>query len=68
MSKNQFRALKVLREIGIRLVPERPTRDMCEAGMAAGGSEIDADTVRRIYSAMLIVAADCALHGDNTLN
>jgi hypothetical protein len=56
----------LFQEIGIRLVPQRPTRDMCRAGCAAG--DIDPETVRRVYNAMLVAAADACLHGDSTLN
>lgn len=61
-----FAALDILGQIGIRLVPERPTRDMCAAGAAAG--DIDPQLVLRIYNAMLMAAAMCSLHGDQTLN
>jgi hypothetical protein len=63
---NAADGLSLLQEVGIRLVPERPTRDMCRAGCAVG--DVDPDTVRRIYNAMLTAAAECSLHGDNTLN
>lgn len=59
-------ALNILHEIGIRLVPEKPTADMCRAGSAIG--DIDIDTVRRIYHAMLIAASGASLHGDHSLN
>lgn len=58
--------LNILSEIGIRLVPERPTADMCRAGSAIG--EIDLDTVRRVYHAMLVAASGASLHGDHSLN
>lgn len=58
--------LNILHEIGIRLVPESPTVDMCRAGSAIG--EIDIDTVRRVYRAMLIAASGASLHGDHSLN
>jgi len=58
--------LSVLEEIGIRLVPERPTDSMCKAGCMA--ADLDPQTVRRIYNAMLIAAIDCPLHGDQSLN
>lgn len=58
--------LGVLDQIGIRLVPERPTAMMCKAGCAAG--DIDPHTVQRIYNAMLLAAIDCPLHGDHSLN
>lgn len=69
MSKNQdalFDALDILGEIGIRLVPERPTQDMCMAGISAG--DVDAQTVMRIYNAMLVAATASSLHGDQLLN
>lgn len=62
-----FAALDILGQIGIRLVPERPTRDMCAAGAAAAG-DVDPQLVLRIYNAMLMAAATCSLHGDQTLN
>jgi hypothetical protein len=61
-----FAALEILSEIGIRLVPERPTQRMCQAGSAAG--DIDQQTVMRVYNAMLVAASSSALHGDHSLN
>lgn len=58
--------LNILHEIGIRLVPEKPTADMCRVGSAIG--EIDIETVRRVYHAMLIAASNASLHGDHSLN
>ena len=58
--------LEILGEIGIRLVPEQPTPQMCKAGCAVG--DLDPQTVQRVYNAMLIAAIDCRLHGDHSLN
>lgn len=58
--------LEILGELGIRLVPERPTAGMCKAGCAAG--DLDPLTVQRVYNAMLIAAMGCRLHGDHSLN
>lgn len=66
MSVNAQGTINLFHEIGIRLVPQSPTRDMCRAGAAAG--DIDPETARRIYNAMLTVAADTTLHGDNPLH
>ena len=65
--KTANNSLSILEEIGIRLVPERPTASMCKAGCAAGG-DIDPLTIQRIYNAMLLAAIDCPLHGDHSLN
>lgn len=65
-SNDSIENTRLFQEIGIRLVPQRPTMAMCRAGSAAG--DIDLETVRRIYNAMLVIAADASLHGDNTLN
>ena len=62
----ETRVIGIFQSIGIRLVPERPTLAMCRAGSAV--ADLDADTVRRVYQAMLVVAADTSLHGDATLN
>lgn len=56
----------LLSEIGLRLVPEKPTIEMCRAGCAIAATDIE--TIRRVYGAMLVVAADTPLHGDNTVN
>jgi hypothetical protein len=66
LSPDEMNTLEILSEIGIRLVPEQPTAQMCKAGCAVG--DIDPLTVQRIYSAMLIAAIDCRLHGDHSLN
>ena len=58
--------INILQAFGLRLVPELPTLDMCRAGSMIG--EIDIDTTRRIYAAMLVIAADVRLHGDNQLH
>lgn len=62
----QAQSLDVLMDIGIRLVPESPTLEMCRVGCIVG--DVDPETVRRIYNAMLVAAEDCPLHGDNALN
>lgn len=56
----------LLMDIGIRLVPQSPTSEMCRVGCIVG--DVDPETVRRIYNAMLVAAEDCPLHGDNALN
>ena len=63
---DQMNTLEILSEIGIRLVPEQPTLQMCKAGCAVG--DLDPQTVQRVYNAMLIAAIDCRLHGDHSLN
>jgi len=61
-----FAALEILSEIGIRLVPEKPTQLMCQA--AASVSDLDPQTVIRVYNAMLVAASSGSLHGDHSLN
>ena len=63
---NDLKGLEILKEVGLRIVPERPTDWMCKAGCAAGDS--DYETVMRIYNAMLMAAIDCPLHGDHPLH
>ena len=65
-SEDVFAGLKILSEIGIRLVPEHPTGLMCAAGISAG--DVDIETVRRVYYAMLVAASHASLHGDAPLN
>lgn len=61
-----FAGLRVLRDIGLRLTPEQPTTYMCDAGMAV--SDLDPDTVRRVYYAMLQAAARAPLCGEASLH
>ncbi|GEM_PF-6240958 len=64
--EGKISALNILHEIGIRLVPEKPTSAMCQVGSMIG--DIDVETVRRVYHAMLVAASEASLHGDNVLN
>lgn len=66
LASEEMNTLEILSEIGIRLVPEMPTAQMCKAACAI--SDLDPLMVQRIYSAMLIAAIDCRLHGDHSLN
>lgn len=61
-----FQGLRVLRDIGLRLTPEQPTTTMCDAAMAV--SDLDPDTVRRVYFAMLQAAAHSPLCGEASLH
>lgn len=65
-AEEKISALNILHEIGIRLVPEKPTSAMCHIGSMIG--DIDVETVRRVYHAMLVAASEASLHGDNPLN
>ena len=65
-STELLNGLRILRDIGLRLTPEQPTHLMCDAGMAV--SDLDPDTVRRVYFAMLQAAARAPLCGEASLH